>query len=115
MINEQKREIFVIVDNLRVHYAKRVKEWLQENKHQIEVHDLSFYIPELYSEVSTTSGSILHRRAKQSLNNDLKQNLSREGVPPNQSQLEDRVSSPMKLLKKRPKKIRSFFQHPQVR
>jgi len=101
LIKNRKRKIFLIVDNLRVHHAKRVKEWLQENKHRIEVHYLPSYSPELNPD--------------EYLNNDLKQNLSRQGVPSNPSQLEDRVSSLMKLLKKRPKKIRSFFRHPQVR
>ena len=95
LINDGKRKIFFTVDNLRVHHAKREKEWLQENKHRIEVHDLPSYSPEPNPNVSTTNRKTLNRRAKQYLNNDLKQNLSRQGVPSNQSQLEDRVSSPL--------------------
>jgi len=52
---------------------------------------------------------------EQYLNNDLKQDLSRPGVPSNPSQLEDRVSSLMKLLEKHPEKIGSFFRHALVR
>ena len=54
-INDRKRKILLIVDHWRVYDAKRVKEWPQENKHRIKVHDLPSYNPELNSGVSRTN------------------------------------------------------------
>ena len=65
LINDRKRRIFLIVDHLGVYHAKRVKKWLQENKHRIEVYYLPYYIPELNPDVSTTRGRTSNRRARQ--------------------------------------------------
>ena len=53
----------------------------------------------------------LNLRAEQYLNNDLKKNLSRQGVPSNQSQLDNRGSNLMKLLEKRTWRICFLFQY----
>ena len=100
LIKFRKRKIILIVDNLRVHHAKAVKAWLEKRKDRIEVYYLPSYSPELNPD--------------EYLNNDLKQNLSRDGVPKNKSQLDARVSVAMFMLQGRPEKIRSFFRHPRV-
>lgn len=41
------RKIFLILDNLRVHHAKLVREWLGEMKDKIEIFYLPSYSPEL--------------------------------------------------------------------
>ena len=41
------RKVFLILDNLRVHHGKNVKQWLGEHKEQIEVFYLPSYSPEL--------------------------------------------------------------------
>ncbi|VAW82582.1 Mobile element protein, partial [hydrothermal vent metagenome] len=41
LIKEAKRKVILILDNLRVHYAKLVKEWLTKNTDKIEI----FYLP----------------------------------------------------------------------
>ena len=89
--NARKRKPSRLVDHCRVHHAQRVEEWLQENKHRTELHDLPSHNPELNPDISTPNGRTLNRRAKQSLHNDLQQNLSRPGVPSHQSQIENRV------------------------
>ena len=35
------RKVFLILDNLRVHHARKVKEWLADHRDDIEV----FYLP----------------------------------------------------------------------
>lgn len=47
LLKDAKRKVFLILDNLRVHHAKPVKEWLEEHKAMIEVFYLSAYSPEL--------------------------------------------------------------------
>lgn len=41
------RKVFLILDNLKVHHSKVVKDWLEENKGKFEVFYLPSYSPEL--------------------------------------------------------------------
>lgn len=101
LIKCRKRKIILIVDNLRVHHAKDVKEWLEKNKERIEVYYLPSYSPEINPD--------------EYLNNDLKQNLNKEGVPSSKTKLDEKVSDSMSMLKNNRKKVRAFFRHPKVR
>ena len=47
LIKGAAAKIFLILDNLRVHHAKLVDEWLKANKDKIEVFFLPAYSPEL--------------------------------------------------------------------
>ena len=57
LIKDAKQKVFLIVDNLRVHHAKAVQDWLAQHKDEIEIFYLPAYAPEHY------------------LNNDLKQTI----------------------------------------
>ena len=46
-INKSSRKVYLILDNLRVHHCKPVKEWLEKHKKMIEVFYLPAYSPEL--------------------------------------------------------------------
>ncbi len=46
LIKGAKKKIFLVVDNLRVHHAKALKEWLVKNKEHIELIFLPWYSPE---------------------------------------------------------------------
>ena len=46
LVKDAGRKVILILDNLRVHYSKPVKAWL-ENKEKIEVFHLLAYPPEL--------------------------------------------------------------------
>jgi len=48
LIKDTDKKVFLIVDNLRVHRAKRVKAWLEEHKDQIEM----FYLPSCSPELN---------------------------------------------------------------
>jgi len=43
----QERKLFLILDNLRVHHARPVKDWLAQHAQAIEVFYLPSYSPEL--------------------------------------------------------------------
>ena len=47
LVKDAKRKVFLILDNLRVHHAKPVKEWLEHHKNVIKVFYLPAYSPEL--------------------------------------------------------------------
>ena len=46
LIKGKKQKIYLILDNLRVHHSKIVKEWVAENKEGIELFFLPSYSPE---------------------------------------------------------------------
>ena len=45
LIRDAGRKVFLILDNLRVHHARKVKAWLAEHKAEIEVFYLPSYSP----------------------------------------------------------------------
>ena len=44
LVNEAKKKVFLILDNLKVHHAKPVKEWLETHKKMIEGHLLKPFL-----------------------------------------------------------------------
>jgi len=101
LIKGRKRKIFLIVDNLRVHHSRIVKQWLEANKHRIEVFYLPSYSPELNPD--------------EYLNQTLKSEVIRGGIAKNKSQLQASVNVAMFMLSIRPHKIKACFRHPKVR
>jgi transposase len=47
LTKDAERKVYLILDNLRVHHAKVVKAWLENNREKIEVFYLPKYSPEL--------------------------------------------------------------------
>ena len=47
LIREAERKVFVVLDNLRVHHSRKVREWLAQHPEQIELFFLPSYCPEL--------------------------------------------------------------------
>ena len=47
LVKDAKRKIFLVLDNLRVHHSKPVKQWVEEHHEQIELFFLPSYSPEL--------------------------------------------------------------------
>ncbi len=89
--------MFLIWDNLPVHRACGVRDWLAERKEQIEVFHLPSYSPGLNSD--------------EGLNADLKQAVTRKPPARSQPELKRTVISHMRRLTKLPERIRSYFGH----
>jgi len=87
--------VIVIVDNLRVHHAKPVKEWLAINRARITVEYMPAYSPELNPD--------------EYLNSDLKANVHRRQRPRNMTTLEKNVRSHLTLIQRKPKRVRAYF------
>lgn len=49
-IKDAGRKIFLILDNLRAHHSKLVKEWVAERQDQIQLFQLPIYSPQLNPE-----------------------------------------------------------------
>lgn len=94
------RKVFLILDNLRVHHGKNVKQWLDEHKEQIEVFYLPSYSPELNPD--------------EYLNSNLKTKVHSGPPIRNRKDLEMKTRSFMRTLVKRPVHVCSYFKHPKV-
>ena len=95
------KKVFLIVDNLRVHHAKLVKAWEEENSKYIKLFYLPPYSPEFNPD--------------EYLNQDYKRNANKNNIPKNQKELKENTQNYMENLQKNPQKIANFFQHPSVK
>ncbi len=101
LIQDARRKVFLIRDNLPVHRAKSVRAWLAAHPTEIEVFRLPSYSPELNPDAC--------------LNADLKQAVTRQAPARSKAQLKRAAISHMRRLSKSPARIRSFFRHKPVR
>lgn len=101
LIKDRSRKIFLILDNLRVHHAEIVTEFVSANADKIELFFLPPYAPDCNPD--------------EFLNNDLKQALGRRRTPRDKAGLKSGIVSHMRRLQRRPERIRAFFQAPSVR
>ena len=101
LIREARRKVFLILDRLKVHCARLTRAWLAEHRTNIEVHYLPSYSPELNPD--------------EGVNADLKQVIPRTAPARSRQQLKHAAIGHMRSLSKRPKRIRSIFQHQQFR
>ncbi len=100
LIKDADKKIFLILDNLRVHHAKPVKEWLSEHTEEIEVFFLPAYSPELNPD--------------EYLNCDLKAAVHSKPPARNTDGLKKKVRSHMMVLQKTPNRVSKYFKHPKI-
>ena len=96
LVRMAARKIFLIVDNLRVHKAKAVMAWVDDNIDRIELFFLPPYAPD--------------RNPDEFLNNDLKQAIAKRRTPRTRAAMRAEVVTHMRALRRHPAKVRSFFQ-----
>jgi transposase len=99
LIRDARCKVFLIVDRLRVHRARLVRDWLEAHSSEIEVHYLPSYSPDLNPD--------------EGVNADLKQALPRKQPARSKEQLRRAADRPMRRLSRRPQRIRAIFRHPQ--
>lgn len=101
LIRDSNRKVFLILDNLRIHHAKKVSAWLEKHKEQIEVFFLPPYAPEYNPD--------------EYLNSDLKRGVGSLPSPRSEKEIVKNVRSHMKMLQLKPEKVKSFFKAPSVK
>lgn len=101
LIKAGSGKLFLIVDNLRVHHAVKVRKWFKEHSAEIGLFFLPPYAPE--------------RNPDEYLNNDLKQNGKNLPRPDSQEGLVQSTASVLRSLQRRPHQIRAYFRHDDVR
>jgi len=95
LMRDSRKKVFLILDNLRVHHAKKVMSWLEKHKDEIEVFYLPPYAPEY------NPGELL--------NSDLKRGVGKRPSPRSDAELEHNVRSHLKSVQMNPRKIKGFF------
>lgn len=100
LIKDAKRKVFLILDNLRVHHGKKVKNWLADRKDQIEVFYLPSYSPDLNPD--------------EYLNCDLKAGVSAKPDRREKMGMRRTALSHMRMLQQRPDRVRKYFEHPSI-
>lgn len=101
LIRGQRRKLFLIVDNLKVHHAYKVQAWVARHQAALELFFLPPYAPELNPD--------------EYLNNDLKQHLSIRPKAGDKPSLVKQVRATMQTLQHQPARTRSYFRAPAVR
>lgn len=100
LINGSEHNIFLILDNLKVHHSHIVRDWLEEHKAQIEAFFLPSYSPELNPD--------------EYLNCDLKCGVH-SGIPARtKNDLKKKRVSHLRKLQKMPKRVMKYFNHPRI-
>lgn len=91
----QGKKIFLILDNLRVHHSKPVKEWSAQRKEDIELFYLPSYSPELNPE--------------ERLNADLKHAIGSKVPVRTKAKLRAAATEHMTMLENTPERVRKYF------
>jgi len=100
LIKSKSKKIYLVLDNLRVHHSKVVKEWIEQNKDHIALFFLPSYSPE--------------KNPDEYLNCDLKQGLSMKPSPRNQEKLSENLKNHMDMLQTNPQRVKKYFQHKDI-
>ena len=98
LTRDATRKIFLIVDNLKVHHAKKVQAWVAAHPHKIELFFLPPYAPE--------------HNPDELLNSAVKRHLAQRPPPSHRDQLTASLRAHMRHLQRLPEKIRAFFRAP---
>lgn len=100
LVKDSKLKVYLILDNLRAHHGKDVKQWLKEHPDEIEVFYLPSYSPELNPD--------------EYLNGNLKIKVHSGYPARSEKDLTHKAHSFLKCLQKRPHHVRSYFKHPKA-
>jgi transposase len=100
LIEGASRKIMLIADRLQAHKTPEVNGWVEEHKDKIEVFYLPGYSPE--------------RNPVEYLNDDMKGEVNKAGLPDNRGALHARILAFMNNLASVPRHVISYFLHPCV-
>ena len=101
LIKDAGQKVFLIVDNLKVHHASKVKTWAAAHAHEIELFYLPAYAPD--------------HNPDEYLNNDLKQKLRQQPQPATKDALLKNTRAVLRAIQRSPRRIQAYFKPPAVR
>ena len=100
VIKSSNKKVYMIVDNLRVHHAKLVTKWIEENSDKIAIFYLPPYSPEFNPD--------------EYLNQDYKRNANKNNIPFTKTQLRKNTEKYMNELSQNQEKVSNFFKHESI-
>lgn len=100
LIRSTDHKVFLILDNLNVHKAKKVRAWVTAHARAIAVFYLPAYAPELNPD--------------EYLNGDLKLGVAKKVPARTKPDLAKAARSHLRMLQHRPARVRHFFHHPRI-
>lgn len=95
LAKEASRKVFLVMDNLKVHHSRPVKEWLERNKERIEAFYLPSYSPELNPD--------------ERLNADLKHAITTCVPRRTKRGLLKKTTEHMDMVKSSPERVKAYF------
>jgi len=101
LIKDTDKKVYLILDNLRVHHAKKVKQWASKRTEKIELHYLPSYSPDLNPD--------------EYLNRDLKAELSRKPSGKSDGYFKSQDKTEMRRLQKSPGRVKKYFRSSSIR
>lgn len=101
LIKDAKKKVFLILDNLRVHHSKLVKDWVLKHNSKIELFYLPSYSPDLNPD--------------EYLNCDLKSSMNRKASKRSKGHLKRKAQSCMRSLQRKPDRVRKYFKAETIR
>lgn len=96
LVNQCRRKVYLVVDNLSVHKSARVSAWVKENSTRIRLFFLPKYSPDLNPD--------------EYLNNDVKSNAVGRRRAKSKEEMKANISSYLRSTQRRPETVRNFFQ-----
>jgi transposase len=96
LIKDSRRKVFLILDNLRVHHARKVRIWLSDHADEIEVFYLPAYSPELNPD--------------EYLNCDLKAGVHSRQPTRRKKDLKAKATRHLRKLQKLPGRVMKYFE-----
>ena len=96
LIDSREQKIHVIMDNHPVHKSVKVREWVEKNKEEIEVHYLPTYSPEVNPD--------------ENLNRHLKSVIFKEKRPDSLSKLRKQIERELRKIQADSNLIASCFE-----
>ena len=101
MIKQNERKVFLILDNHKVHHAKKVARWVEKHQKEIRLFFLPSYSPELNPD--------------ERLNCDVKLNAVGRKRAKNATEMKDNVRSYLKKRQCQPDVVQNYFLDRSVR
>ncbi len=95
------QKVFLIVDNLKVHHANKVKAWVASHAHEIALFYLPAYAPE--------------HNPDEYLNHALKQALRQKPQPDSRDELVRNARAVLHTIQRSPQRVRAYFATEPVR
>lgn len=101
LIKDAEHKVFLVVDNLKVHHAHKVRAWVQSHGHEIELFYLPAYAPD--------------HNPDEYLNHDLKQKLRQKPQPASKHELVENTRSVLRAIQRSAERIHAYFSPAPVR